>query len=244
VSTGAQHYGFLMDLNETLSWKVVSVDDEGVATLEATIENLSGTMNGTPLPVPQKDITCRFRIAPDGRILTGGTLSFASAGSGQAFPGMDQFSALLPDRPVAPGDTWTKDFTQPIPFGQGELRYTSRNRFERYEEVDGVRTAVINSKMTVPMDFTLNLRKLMNSLGQSPSQAGLPSGARPKIVYEGQGTFETTSWIAPEGGVLVKSTSAGDFRMSMRFADFPEGQIPLGSSVSLWANFRTELHRL
>ena len=243
-SPEALHRGFVMDVSETLSWRVVSVDDEGVATLEVAIEDLSGTINGESLPVPKKDMTVRVRIAPDGRILTGGNLSFASAGSGQGFPGMDQFSALLPDRPVTPGDTWTKDFSCPIPFGQGRLRYTTRNRFERYEEIDGVRTAVISSRMTLPMDFTLNVRKLMKSLGQSPAQAGLPTGARPRIVYGGRGTFETTSWIAPEGGVLVKSTSRGNFSMNMSFVGFPEGQTPPGAAVSFGGNFTTELHRL
>jgi hypothetical protein len=244
TSSPAGSHGYAMDVTENLSWKVLSVDEEGIATLAVTIKDLTGTLNQKPLPVPQQDITCRIRIAPDARILTGGNLSFASVGSAQGFPGMDQFSALLPDRPVAPGDTWRRQFIQPIAFGQGEIRYAARSRFERYEEVDGVRTAVISSYMSVPMDFTLKLRKLMKTLGQSPAQAGLPPSARPQIIYHGRGAFKTTSWIAPDTEVLVKSISTGRFSLGMHLHRFPRSQVPLGASVSFGGWFRTELTRL
>ena len=89
-----------MDMTETMTWKVVSVDRDGVATVRVTTTRL-GSVNGIEMPseatadAPSIDM----RIAPDGRVLTAGGLSFAGFDQtgGAGFPGMGQLTPLLPD---------------------------------------------------------------------------------------------------------------------------------------------------
>jgi hypothetical protein len=210
-----------MDMTETMTWKVVSVDRDGVATVRVTIDEISGSVNGIVMPseatadAPSIDM----RIAPDGRVLTAGGLSFAGFDQtgGAGFPGMGQLTPLLPDGPVEPGDTWTEEFSQDIPFGEGTIEYTATNTLERYEDVDGVEAAVVTSRYTVPMDFRIEFGKLLESMGGAEGITGATGMTGASISYGGEGSFIMTSWIAREAKEMVKMTSSGSFDMTMTF---------------------------
>ncbi len=222
----------VMDVTQVVTWEVVSVDDEGVATIEVTTTEMSGTMNGVAVPAEVSSTpTVEMQIAPDGRILSAGGMSFSGLEQtgGASFPGMGQMTPLLPDGPVAPGDTWTKDFSQEIPFGEGTIEFTSTSTLERYEDVDGVNAAVITTEFTVPMDFTLDFGELLASFGDTigvTGATGLAGFADASIAYGGQGTFRQTSWIDPGAEKMLKTSSAGSFDMTMAFSglDVFEGQ--------------------
>jgi hypothetical protein len=233
-----------MEVAASVSWRVVEVDEKGIATIEMSMDEVSGTVNGMAQPESLEGTKTQFRMAPDGRVLTAGDLSLASSANGQTFPGFDQVAAILPDHAVSPGDAWSKEFTQAFPFGQDELRYTTTNRFDRYEDVEGVRTAVITSRMTSPLDMTFELRRMLEVLGQSAAEAGLPPGSNPRIVYEGEATTNMTSWIDPEARELVKGRSSGTFDMTLRFKGFPAEQIPPGAEVTFTGTASMELARL
>ena len=211
----------VMDVTQAVTWEVTSVDDDGVATVTVTVDEMSGTVNGMPVP-DQASTTppMEMQIAPDGRILSAGGMSFASAGQigGASFPGMGQMTPLLPDEPVEPGDTWTKDFSQEIPFGEGTIEYTSTSTLERYEDVDGVNAAVITTEFTVPMDFTIDFGELLASFGTD----GMPTGADgledASIAYGGDGSFRQTAWVDPEAKEMLEVTASGSFDMTMAFS--------------------------
>lgn len=237
-----------MDLSETLSWRVVSVDPDGTATIEVTVSDQSGTMNGQAVPAPDAPTTTEIRVAPDGRILSAGDLAFSASGStdGTGFPGMGQMTPLLPDHPVAPGDTWEKSFAQEFPFGEGEIRFTSHNRFDRYEDVDGARTAVIVSEFTMPLDFSLDFGELLAALGEG---FGEGTGAQEAgdlehatIDYGGRGTFVLTSWIDPANQQMVRSSSRGEFDMTMALSGFPGA--PDGTEFAFTGTFTQDLERV
>ena len=226
---------FTMDLSETLSEKVQSVDPQGVATVDVGVEGISGTIEGQPVP-SVGGLHTTIRMAKDGRILTAGGFGPTGANSFSNLPGTDQFTPLLPDHSVKPGDTWTKSFTQAFPFGSGSLTYSSVNSLERYETAGGVRTAVIHTTMSVPIDLTMDLRRILALSGQDRS---LPRGTNPTIVYAGKLSMTQTAWFDPKMGQMVKSSSQGRFEFTMRFRGFParsgqpSGQIAFAGTMSV-----------
>ena len=210
-----------MDVTQVVTWETTTVDDEGVATITVTVDEMSGSVNGIAIPsdasaTPPMEI----QVTSDGRILSAGGMSFAGIEQtgGASFPGMGQMTPMLPDEPVAPGDTWTEDFSQEVPFGEGTIEFTSTSTLERYEDVDGVNAAVITTEFTVPMDFTLDFDELLATIA---GDEGLPTGATglagAQIAYGGEGSFTQTAWVDVEEGEMLRSTSAGSFDMTIAF---------------------------
>ncbi|HET7928808.1 MAG TPA: hypothetical protein VFM40_04575 [Actinomycetota bacterium] len=213
-----------LDVTQVIGWKVVSVDDAGTATIEVTVSDMSGTVNGTEVPsAPAPPI--EIRIAADGRVLFAGGLSLGGAGQtrGFGFPGMGQLTPILPDEgdAVSVGDTWDKEFSQDFPFGEGTIDFSASSTYVRNETVDGREAAVIETRMTVPIDATLELDELLGALGPeitgATGAAGLEQLADGSIAYLGRGTFAQTSFVDLDARELLKTQSRGRFDISMTF---------------------------
>jgi hypothetical protein len=225
-----------MDVSETVTWTVTDVDNEGVATIEVAVTYMSGSVNGTELPSTGAEMpTVTMQIAPDGRILTAGGLALGGIEQTQGFgfPGMGQMTPLLPDGEVAPGDSWTKTFTQENPFGGGSLEFTATSTFEGYEDVNGTNAAVVTTSFDVPLDFTIDLADLLQTLAGASGSDGL-SGLTgigdlvdASISYGGQGSIDMKAWVDTEAHQMLKMRSTGDFDMTMEFTGIPslDGQI-------------------
>jgi hypothetical protein len=221
---------------------VLSVDPDGTASVEMRVEEADVTLDGERQAVPATQ-PVRMRISRDGRLLAGsGNLGSAGAASGLNVPGLDQFTPLLPDHPVQPGDSWSKDFTAPFPIGDGELRYRSRNTFLRYEQLGGTKAAVIRSALTLLLDFQIDIRQLAEISGQG--QSGFPAGTNPKISYGGTMSYLATNWFDPKGGQQLKSSIDGTMDIRMRFIDFPPEQSVPAGEVTLSGKVRAALERL
>jgi hypothetical protein len=225
---GTMHIGGLgpqditMVMNETVSWKTVKVNADGVATIRVTVRDVSGVVNGMAVPVQDVPQSATMRITPDGRILTAGGVTFAAVEGSQPseFPGMGQMTPILPDRPVGPGDTWHRTFSQRFPFAQGALRYTTDSTFLRYEATAGVRAAVIETKLDLPLQFTFKLGELLRATGASGPEVRELGDA--SIRFGGHGAFTMTSWMDPMVKSLLKSSSRGRFDMTMAFLGAPD----------------------
>lgn len=217
-----------MDVTQVIGWRVLSVDEEGTATIEVTVSEMSGTLNGDEIPstpVPPVEI----EIAKDGRVLSAGGFALGGAAETQGFgfPGMGQLTPILPDEgdAVSVGDTWDKEFSQDVPFGEGSIEYTASSTYARDETVDGRQAAVIQTQITVPLDFTLELSQLIETLGPEIAGAtGVPAageleGAR--LGYAGRGAFEQTSFVDLDAQELLRSNSQGEFDISMTFEGIP-----------------------
>lgn len=233
-----------IDLTQVFTWEVADVDDEGVATIEVTVEEVSGAVNGIEVPAdPSPMPSFEMRVAPDGRILEAGGLSFAGAdlSGGASFPGMGQMTPLLPDHPVAPGDTWTTRFSQGNPFGEGEISYRATSTFEREEDLDGVRTAVIGTEMTVTMDLTISSDELLAAMGEDPSGApDVPRLHGVGIAYGGQGSFTQHAWVDLGAGTALKVASSGTFDVTMTFTGLDALE---GREIAFRGNFTQEVRR-
>jgi hypothetical protein len=216
-----------MDMTQVSTWEVLSVDADGVATIELTVTEFSGSMNGNEIPNAGAGVPpVEFRVAPDGRILSAGGLALGGAGQtdGFGFPGMGQLTPILPDdgQAVAPGDTWEKSYSQEFPYGEGTIAFSSTNSYDRNEDVNGREAAVIVSELSVPLDFSIELDRMLEALGgEMPAGAtGLDQIAGATLAYEGGGEFTMTSWVDLDAEELLRSRSAGDFDIEMRFEGF------------------------
>jgi hypothetical protein len=216
-----------MDLSETVTWRVKSVDQDGTATIEIAVSEVSGSLNGEP--VPSTDIPpLEMMIASDGRVLSAGGIAFGGSPDTQGFgfPGMEQLTPILPDAgdAVSVGDTWEKTFSQDFPYGDGTIEFTASGTYARNETVDGREAAVIQTQMTVPLDLTIDLSKLLEALG--PELAGA-TGADlgglqdASIAYDGQGSLSQTSFVDLEAKELLQTRSDGDFDISLGFQGIP-----------------------
>ncbi len=240
---------FDMDLREVLTWEVTDVDAEGVATIEVAVSEVSGSVNGIEVPTdPSQPPSLQMRVAPDGRVLEVGGLSFAGTdpSSGLSFPGMGQMTPLLPDHPVAPGDRWTTSFSQANPFGEGEISYETTSTFLREEELDGVRTAVIRSEMTIPLDLTISLDEMLAAMGGDVGGSRDAEGLRGlEIAYDGEGSLTQTAWVDLDAQQALKIVSSGTFDMTVAVSgpDGLEELGDLGQGITFRGDLTQELRR-
>ena len=222
---------FSMDMTQVVSWNVVTVDEEGTATIEVTVSEMSGSMNGAAIPstpIPPVEIV----IAPDGRVSAGGFDLGALGGAGQTqgsgLPGMGQLTPILPDEgeEVAPGDSWEKDFSQELPFGSGAIEYTASSTYDRNETVNGREAAVIVTDFTVPLDLSIDFADVIEGVGSELSGLTGPGAAEElrdaSIAIGGQATTAQTSYVDLQAEELLRTNSRGEFEMSMRLSGIPE----------------------
>jgi hypothetical protein len=220
-----------MEMTQSVTWDVTDVADDGTATIVVSVDSANGTVNGAPIP-PQATATqpIEFEIAPDGRIVSAGGLALGGAGQTQGFgfPGMSQMTPILPPGGDAEvGDTWDKSFSQEFPFGEGTLEFEAHSRYDRDETIDGREAAVIVTDLEVPLDITLEFSELLAALGDDliPSGAtGVTALQGATIDYGGSGSFTSTAWVDLETHELLRSTSEGDFDMTMVFTGIPDAQ--------------------
>ena len=231
-----------MDMTQVVTWETTDVAKDGTATITVTVDSMSGSVNGMEIPAEASATPpIEIEVTPDGRILSAGGISFAGIEQtgGASFPGMGQMTPLLPDGAVEPGDSWNKDFSQDVPFGKGKIEFTANSTFERYEDVEGVEAAVITTRYTVPMDFTIEFGELMGAVGATGSGelAGFEDAS---IAYGGEGSFEQTAWVDTEADQMLKMTSAGSFDMTMTFAGLEMFE---GQAISFEGDFTQQLSR-
>ena len=238
-----------METTMTMRWEGLNVDGDGVATIRTSVSDASGTMNGAPIPAMPATVV-ELRIAPDGRVLEAGGVDLSGGlqlGGGSAgMPGLgQQVTPILPDHDVRPGDTWTKEFTQEMPFGGEELSIRTENTLVRYGEVDGARAAVIETHMAMPFDWSFD----SGDLGALAAQAsGGGSGALPEDLefsYGGDFTSDIKSWIDMEARQLLRSETSGDFDVTITVTGIPEADVPGGKiRLTLEGILTQEVERL
>jgi hypothetical protein len=209
-----------LDFQQRLSGRVLSVDQSGVATVRMTVKTLSATADAQPVP-PSALPVCRttLRVAPDGRILGSSGLPPGSYPDGlPSITSFDQLTPLLPDQPVAIGDSWSKSYEQPWPLGDGSLRVNSASSLVGHQQVGSMQTAVIETTWTMPLDLSVDIRKVAKALGES--DLGFPIDRDAKLLYTGELKFNETSWFNPADGRLVSSSGGGRFSITLRPTGF------------------------
>lgn len=207
---------FAADFREDVRMEILDIDPSGATTVELVVESITGTFNGIPIPPDAGQVPpVRMTVTDDGRVITedGLTLPTPTSGPGSANP-LSQMFPLFPDHPVGPGDTWEISYRQPVPFGRGGIRVDTVNTFLRYHDAGGTQVAVIDSRVSSPFDFEIDLRRLAQVLGEAdPSlQSASPVGA--VIRYGGSTEGRQVAWVDPNAGEVVKITSEADVELA------------------------------
>ncbi len=219
-----------LDLSAKETVTVKSVNSSGTADLTVELANLTlktsmnGTTNTTTTTAPKDvDVT----IASDGRIVS---VNGNALGTG-SLPGMTGqggiVSAILPDKPVKPGDTWSKTYSEPNPLGSGTDQVTSDNKYLRDETVGGASTSVVESKIKSTLDLSIDASSLAGGSGMPglPSTGAASPGGDTGMGVKGisiKGTTSTdaTSWIDINAKRIAKShaTSSVDAILTVTMA--------------------------
>jgi len=214
------------EFSQTIAYHVVSVEPDGAATIDVEVEDVEGAFAGQSVPEPTMGVAVRMVIGPDGRLLEldGRPLPEAlqqawsdPTGSG-GLPGMQQFP-LLPNDPVGPGDEWVKDIDQPVPFGVGAWTVHSENEFVRYEDLGGVQAAVIESDITSPIDWAIDLREVAevaDEFGSRKVSAEDFEGMPTRISYRGDLEQEQRVWLDPDRRELLRTEATAEFDITTR----------------------------
>ena len=215
MSLFARDIPFTADFGEVVRMTVLEIDPSGATTFEVTVESISGTFNGIPIPPDPRQIPpVRMTVTDHGRVVTeeGLTLPAPTSGPGSTNP-FSQMFPLFPDHPVGPGDTWEIRYRQPIPFGRGGVEVDTVNAFLRYHGVDGTRVAVLDSRVGSLFDFEIDLARLAEAAGQANSSVPSDPPVDAVVRYEGATEGRQVAWVDPRAGEVVKVTSEADVEL-------------------------------
>ena len=217
---GGTPFKFDITAHETVTVK--AVDSSGTADLTVALSNIAmksatggvtNTTTGITLPIVEMKIGADGRIVSVDGIAAMGSF-MPSSGTGQAF-----ISAVLPDTPVKPGDTWSKNYDQANPIGSGTIRVTTDSRYLRDETFNGVKAAVVETKSSTVIDVSIDLSKLTSGTVTPISGAEAAVNGIKRITVKGTATSDVTTWIDPSGHRVMKthetSKSAGTINMAV-----------------------------
>ncbi len=228
IGTQGMSIPFNLDLSAKETLKVKSVDSSGTADISVDMTDLSmkttvnGTTSTTTTTAPK---TVDVKVASDGHIVS---INGSALGSSASIPGYSGteggvVSAILPDKPVKPGDTWTKSYDQANPMGSsGSVHVTSDNKYLRDEKVNNVNAAVVESKINTSLDLAFNLSAL-GGTSLFPSSSSLQS-----MGFKGTATSDVTTWIDSSARRIVKSHSTGTLDATLTFNVTPGSSPPPG----------------
>jgi len=222
--------------------KVVGVDASGVATIQSTIQPVTQRVNGRAVKAG-KAIRDQIRIAADGSVLTTNDAGLGNlGGSGSVFVGLNQMTPILSSRSVNPGDTWRRVFEQQIPFADKPLRVEAQSTLVQNDTVGGKSRAVITTNVTMPLDFSIPAKRLLDQA--DPSIRALAGKENGTFVFGGKITSYQTSWLDPAEGQLLQSSIFGQIDVSLKATGFTD--LPADGSLdsSLSGTISLQLARL
>lgn len=209
-----------MDMSAKETSTVKSVDSTGTADITVDLTDMTmkmtmaGTTNSTNTTTPT---SIEMKVASDGHIVS---VNGNALGS-NAFPSLGGMqgglvSAILPDKPVKPGDTWSKSYDQPNPMGSGTSHVTTDNTYTGDEKVGSVNANVVVSKIKATLDLTLDLGSIFGGTGMPAGPAAGPGGSSFQgLTIKGTARSDVKSWIEPGSRHLVKTHSTGTLDATM-----------------------------
>ncbi len=208
LSAGTRKVSAEERVTALISWRVGTVDGDGVASVDAIIQPLTDRIDGRTIHQLPK-IRERLRIARDGRILSTGSAGLGSkSGAGSVFFGLDQVTPVLPPHPVEAGATWTARFEQELSDADQPLRVTAKNTLVHYQTVDHHTTAVITSAVSMPFGFSLDGRRVLPKGAQGARTA--------RFAVSGSGAFFQTSWEAAQDDLRKAAGAASVYFAAYR----------------------------
>jgi hypothetical protein len=207
-----------LDLSGKEAVKVNSVDNSGVADVTITLTDLStkSTVSGTTTTTTTASTTVNVKIGPDGRIISvNGNAMGSSTLPGMSGTDSGFVSAILPDKPVKPGDTWSKSYDESNLMGStGTAHVTSDNKYVKDDKVNNVSAAVVESKITANLDLKFDASTLGGSGGTSLFP---PGGGLQGMSMKGTAKSDVTSYVDTGARRILKSHSTGSVDAEIDF---------------------------
>jgi hypothetical protein len=227
------------EIQADITWRVISVDGTGTATIVQLVGNPTMRSNGQPVTLAKLPPT-KVTVGADGQVRSvNGVNLFSGGAPGPAQAGIARPLAFLPDHAVRPGDTWSTQVSQA--FWGSTLSYRATTTFLRLEQMGSVQAAVVETDATVPVDLTVKVAEFAGVLA-------LPATLIPKDAtasYVGSLTHtSTTSWIDPSTGSLLKTLSRGTFSMELALKGFSQSVLNGDGTATLSGELSMELTRL
>ncbi|HEY1332509.1 MAG TPA: hypothetical protein VGH10_13690 [Actinomycetota bacterium] len=242
LTAAGQQVPLSEQMDMVMTWKVTDVNAAGVATVDVGVRHATATVDGRKVKVPSLG-HLRFQINQNGQIVSGNmmALTSASGSAGSGVPGTDQLTPLLPDHPVKPGDSWSKTYSQPNPFGDGSITYTTETHYVSNQMMQGVNAAVLQSTTTVPLNMTIDVRKMLKSAGSDAT--GSLDGADPKFTYKGSVTMNQTAWFDVPNKQMLATQVQGHFDLHMSVSGLPAGESFPGGEIGFTGDLTMSLTR-
>lgn len=248
IAMGAMTIPAKVDVSGNESVTVKSVDSSGTATLAVTITNLnmkSTTANGVTNTTTVPSQMSTIQVAKDGRPVGASGSPLGDTNAFMAFSAMGGsffISAVLPDHPVKPGDTWTKTYDQSNPGPtSGTIHVTSSSKYLRDESLKGTSAAVVETKSTGTFDLALDASKLGAGTG---STAPILGGAMTGMTIKGTVTSDVTTWIDPSGHRVMQthSKTTDDGTMDIQMSSNNQAPMPgLTGPITVKGDATTDL---
>ena len=227
------------EIQADITWRVVSVDGAGAATLVQTVTHPTMSTNGLPVTLADLPPTT-ITVGADGGLRTSSGVNLFSGGApGPAQAGIARPIAFLPGHTVRPGDAWSTQVRQA--FWRSRLSYSATTTFLRREQLGSTDSVVIESDASVPVDLTVKVTDLAGVLALPADQ--IPKEATASYVGSLTDT-STTSWIDPADGSLLKTVSRGTYSMQLVLHGFPKSLLSGDGTGSLSGELSMQLIRL
>lgn len=217
------------DVSADEKMTVKSVDSTGTADLDVQLTNLTVKVaaNGTTNTTTKTTTSVEMKVASDGRVISVNGSAISGSLSIPGIPGTQGglLSAILPDKAVKPGDTWTKSFDVTPPTGTGSIHVASSNKYVKDEKAGGVTAALVQSNI----DTTINLNLDLGT--PAPGQGGaalFPSGGvsgPQSFTLKGTDASIVTSWVDTNARRIVKTHQTDTLDLTIQFT-MPAGATP------------------
>ncbi len=221
VGTGENKHGGNFGFGLVMSQEVVDIDDKGIYTVNATLEQFKMSMDvdGQKIEMPTMFDQLSFKMKMDKYGKTYSVEGFDDLLTmGMEAPIdmnqiLDNSKPSLPDHPVKVGDSWENTVEIPFPGVQEPIKANIVMKLEGIEEVNGQDAAKVSSKVSLPLDMKYNLKDTMQGMEQ-PVPA--PQGQEmPDMIVEMSGyeNVDMVSYITLDKGITL--SSRGTFEMEM-----------------------------
>jgi hypothetical protein len=242
IDAGIVTFPLKLDMKANQTVTVKSVDSVGTADLSVEMTNASITtaVNGVDNNTTVPSQTLTMQVGADGRVVSVNGTAMAT-NPFMAFSGVGGgfISAVLPDKPVQPGDKWSKTYDQSNPQGSGAIHVTADSKYVK----DEGKLAVIETTSSSTIDLVVDMTKMTGELTGS-GIPGLTPGSLQTINFKGTVKGLITTWIDPSTHRVAKThrTSKVDATMTMTLTPgASQGMIGLTGPISIKGDETTDL---
>ena len=185
----------------TLGLDVTGVASNGAATMvaragAATITGESGDPQHLGALGSQT-----VQVASDGAFRQ--SVLLIATPDGTVFGLLDPLLPIVSPDGVSPGDSWDVSATQAMPYGSGETRLGGTASLTRFDTLNGVHVAVVQS----------DLNEVWDLRGDTAQVAKLAGGTAPAgfVAWRGTEHVTMTSFVDTSNDRVVRSTVSGDY---------------------------------